>query len=105
MARKAKPLAKPFQGKWRITSMELWDRAAINLVGPGFIEFKGEEGAMAFIVVEAWLDVRYGERDGKPVAEFSWERHRRGRPTFRPRLGHDKQTRNPRRPHLFPPGR
>ncbi|MFA5952937.1 MAG: hypothetical protein WC807_21995 [Hyphomicrobium sp.] len=73
MARKAKPLAQPFEGKWRITSMELWDRAAINLVGPGYIEFKGAEGVMAFIVVEAWLDVRYGERDGKPIAEFSWE--------------------------------
>jgi hypothetical protein len=73
MARKSKPLTQPFEGKWRMTSMELWDKAAINLVGPGFIEFTGEEGMMGFIVVKAWLDVRYGERDGEPIAEFSWE--------------------------------
>ena len=53
--------------------MELWDQAAIDLVEPGFLEFKGDSGAMCFIVVEAWLDVRYDMRNGKPFAEFSWE--------------------------------
>ena len=28
-------------GKWPITEMDLWDREAIDLVGPAFIEFKG----------------------------------------------------------------
>jgi len=53
--------------------MDLWDTAAIDLVQPGFIAFDGEEGEMRFIAVKAWLDVHYGTRDGKPVAEFTWE--------------------------------
>ncbi|MEM7036436.1 MAG: hypothetical protein AAF570_05595 [Bacteroidota bacterium] len=52
--------------------MELWDRASIDLVEPGYLEFKSDSGAMGFIVVEAWLDVRYVLRDGAPLAEFSW---------------------------------
>jgi hypothetical protein len=32
-------------GKWRITQMDLWDREAIDLVGPAFIELgKGQSG-------------------------------------------------------------
>tara|TARA_Y100000385_G_scaffold218650_1_gene227996 strand:- start:54 stop:398 length:345 start_codon:yes stop_codon:yes gene_type:complete len=73
MSRKISSLAKPFQGRWRITSMELWDKAAIDLVEPGFLEFKSDNGAMSLIVVEAWLDGRYATRDGEPFAEFSWE--------------------------------
>lgn len=73
MARKAERLAQPFQGRWRITAMDLWDKAAINLVEPGFVQVDGAEGEMRFIVVVAWLDIRYGLRDGEPIAEFSWE--------------------------------
>lgn len=62
-----------FQGKWRVVEMDLWDRQAINLVEPAFLEFAGQDGEMRFIAVRAWLDVRYGKRDGIPVAEFSWE--------------------------------
>jgi hypothetical protein len=29
-------------GRWRIREMDLWDH---DLLGPAFIEFKGEEGA------------------------------------------------------------
>jgi hypothetical protein len=57
--------AEPFQGKWGITGMALWATDAIDLVGPGFIEFEGDEGEMRFIAVTAWLDVRYVSRDGK----------------------------------------
>jgi hypothetical protein len=28
-------------GKWRIAEMDLWDREALDLVGPAFIEFGG----------------------------------------------------------------
>jgi hypothetical protein len=74
MARKKiSALAAPFQGRWRIAEMDLWDEDAVDLVEPGFVEFKGEEGEMRFIAVRAWLDVRYGARDGGPLAEFSWE--------------------------------
>ena len=74
MARKQVPaLALAFKGRWRIVAMDLWDKAAIDLVEPGFITFNGEEGEMRFIAVRAWLDVRYRSRDGVPIAEFSWE--------------------------------
>jgi len=53
--------------------MELWDRDAIDLVEPGFFAFDGESGEMGFIVVTACLDVRYENRDGVLMAEFSWE--------------------------------
>lgn len=32
-------------GRWRIETMELWDRDAIDLVEPGFIEFGGDLAA------------------------------------------------------------
>jgi hypothetical protein len=80
MARKAASFARPFQGRWRIKSMRLWDKAAVDLVAPGFIEVKGEQGEMRFIVVVAWLDIRYGLRDGEPIAEFSWEGEDEGDP-------------------------
>ena len=71
--KKVAALALPFQGRWRIAEMDLWDQDAIDLVEPGFIAFSGEDGEMRFIAVRAWLDVRYGARDGSAVAEFSWE--------------------------------
>ncbi len=40
-------------GKWRITQMDLWDREAIDLVGPAFIEFgDGRSGRFRFITVD-----------------------------------------------------
>ena len=74
MARKKASLcAAPFQGKWRIVEMDLWDDEAVNLVGPAFIHIKGQEGEMRFIAVTAWLDIRHDARPGSPIAEFSWE--------------------------------
>ena len=53
--------------------MDLWDNEALDLVEPAFLRFKAQEGEMRFIAVTAWLDVRYGARGGRPIAEFSWE--------------------------------
>ncbi len=66
-------LAAPFQGRWRIAEMDLWDNDALDLVEPAFLEIKGQEGQMHFIAVTAWLDIRYDARAGAPIAEFSWE--------------------------------
>jgi hypothetical protein len=61
-------------GRWRIVEMELWDREALHLVGPAFIEFgKDETGRFAFIAVEGWMDCRETPRDGRAGVEFSWE--------------------------------
>lgn len=74
MAKKKSPLlAAPFQGKWRIAEMDLWDDEAVDLVDQAFINIKGQDGEMRFIAVTAWLDVRYETRGGEPLAEFSWE--------------------------------
>jgi hypothetical protein len=69
--KKAPSLASAFQGRWRIETMDLWDRDAIDLVEPGFVAFNGEQGQMRFIALRAWLDVRYETRGKLPVA--AWE--------------------------------
>jgi len=71
--RKTSHTAAAFKGRWRIATMVLWNTDTIDLVEPGFIAFNGDQGEMRFIAVQAWLDVRYGIRDGAPIAEFSWE--------------------------------
>lgn len=64
---------KPFLGTWRIVEMEMWDQEAFDLLGPAHFTFREDElGDFRFIAVEGGLDCRYGERDGDPLAEFSW---------------------------------
>ncbi|MBI4537411.1 MAG: hypothetical protein HY712_05590 [candidate division NC10 bacterium] len=60
-------------GKWRIIEMDAWDREAIELVGPGFIEFHGQGGQFHFIAVDGWMNCRHGQRSGKPYVDFTWE--------------------------------
>ena len=62
-------------GRWRIVEMDLWDLEAIDLVGPGFIEFgKDDTGGFGFIAVQGWMDCRHSERDGRrPCVEFTWD--------------------------------
>jgi hypothetical protein len=61
-------------GRWRIVAMELWDADAIDLVGPGFIEFGRDRlGRLGFIAVQGQVDWREVVRDGRPGVEFTWE--------------------------------
>ena len=56
-----------------IVEMDLWDRDAIDLVGPGFIEFLADgSGRFGFIAVDGYLDCR---QDGgsPPRLEFTWK--------------------------------
>ena len=49
-----------------------WDE--IDLGGSAHITFSGKDhGKLAFLAVDADLDVRYGSRDGAACAKFSWE--------------------------------
>jgi hypothetical protein len=67
-------MAKAFKGRWRISEMDVWDNDYLDLVEPAHIVFESEnDGAFVFGTVKAWLDVRYGARDGSACAEFSWE--------------------------------
>lgn len=61
-------------GRWRIVAMSGWDRDAIDLVEPAFIEFTFDgAGQFGFIAVQGWLDCRPVERDSGPGVEFTWE--------------------------------
>jgi len=81
MARKkTSVLAAPFQGRWRIAEMDLWDNDALDLLGPAFLEINGENGEMGLIAIQASLDVRYDARAGAPVAEFTFDGVDEGEP-------------------------
>ncbi|MGH3915851.1 MAG: hypothetical protein ACRDTC_20945 [Pseudonocardiaceae bacterium] len=61
-------------GRWQIVEMDMWDRDAIDLLEPGFIEFIGDgTGQFGFIAVHGWMDCRTTERDGRPAVEFCWD--------------------------------
>jgi hypothetical protein len=54
--------------------MDLWDAEAIDLLGPGYIQFGADRtGHFRFIAVDGWMDCRSGRRDGRPCVEFTWE--------------------------------
>jgi hypothetical protein len=61
-------------GAWRIVEMDLWGAEAIDLLGPGYIQFGADRtGRFRFIAVEGWMDCYSGQRDGRPCVEFTWE--------------------------------
>ena len=63
--------------------MDQWDRDAIELLGPAFIELNADRtGRFRFIAVEGYLDCRHGEREGCPRVEFTWEGQDEGNPAF-----------------------
>jgi hypothetical protein len=101
---KANVLDAPFQGRWRIAEMELWDNDALDLVKPAFIDIAGQEGEMRFIAVRAWLDIRYTAYGGGPRTEFSWEGVDGRRSALRTRLAGNRHCRSPRRPQILSHG-
>jgi hypothetical protein len=67
---------KTFGGIWRIAEMGEWDRDDFELLGPAWFTFGPRDGSeFRFIAVEGAMDCRYGERDGRPGVEFTWEGH------------------------------
>lgn len=95
-----------FEGRWRIVDMELWDKDAIDLVGPGFIEIVDNgQGRFRFIAVEGWMDIRDVEREGRAGIEFSWGGNDESDPRQRPRLGNAVARRLSARSDLCPHGR
>ncbi len=43
--RRESALAKAFEGRWRITEMDVWDNDYLDLVEPAHITFEGEDDA------------------------------------------------------------
>ncbi len=67
-------MASRIAGSWRIVEMDLWDREAIDLIGPAFIKFNADgTGHFRFIAVEGYLDCRDAERADQPRVDFTWE--------------------------------
>lgn len=72
-ATSARVQASSMSGKWRILEMDLWDREALDLLGPAFIEFQPDgTGSFGFIAVHGWIDWRPAATATSAV-EFSWE--------------------------------
>jgi hypothetical protein len=66
-------MSNPFLGLWRIVEMELWERDDIDMLRPGYIRFNRDgTGKFHFMAVQGEMDCRVGERDGRPIVEFSW---------------------------------
>jgi hypothetical protein len=60
----------PLLGKWRITSMELWDAAFIDLLGQGFIRVAAERSSeFSFGAIQGALDCQFGSHS----IYFTWE--------------------------------
>jgi hypothetical protein len=73
MAKKAKPTS-PFQGRWRIVSMEMWDQDFVDAEVEGYFEFGPDGlGSFQFGYVSGDIDYKVDTRDGKPRVEWSWD--------------------------------
>lgn len=61
-------------GRYRITSMEVWDQDFVDAEAPGFIEFKKSGlGEFHFGYVRCDIDWEEAERDDEPSIEFSFQ--------------------------------
>ncbi|MGV9747779.1 hypothetical protein ACWDTG_23160 [Rhodococcus zopfii] len=65
---------KRLTGRWRIVEMDMWDREAIDLIEPGFIEFGPDRtGEFGFVALRGSMDCRTTKRDGHTAVEFTWD--------------------------------
>ena len=61
-------------GVWRIVDTELWDLDDLDLVEPAQLTLEPDGlGALRLLAIEADLDYRIVERDGRPAGEFSFD--------------------------------
>ncbi len=68
------PQDHPTLGRWRIISMDQWDRASVDAEVEGYFRFdRGEGGEFRFGFVRGEVSCEPTERDGRPAVEWSWE--------------------------------
>ncbi len=62
-----------FIGYWRITKMDVWDTAYVDLIVPGFIAFDMEDdhlmGQFQVGTVKGWLDCPIRDVSGESYVE------------------------------------
>ena len=64
----------PFQGRWRITWMEVWDQDSVDEVVEGYFKVGSDGfGEFQFGTVRGEIDYRLGTRNDNPSIDFSWE--------------------------------
>lgn len=65
--------SNPFEGKWRVVDMEIWDQDFVDMEVPGFIEINDDEtGSFQFGAVVGNIDGRVEQLEDGLVLEFSW---------------------------------
>jgi hypothetical protein len=68
MAMKSKPQS-PFEGRWRITSMEMWSQDFVDAEVEGFIEFRLDGlGSFQFGYVSGDIDTGTALGTGSPAS-------------------------------------
>lgn len=72
-----------FNGKWEIVQMEAWDKNAIDLVEPGYIEFGNRKSGLLHLIC-IYADIHYqinndkvmfsfrGDDEGDPISGRGW---------------------------------
>lgn len=54
--------------------MELWTAEDLDLLGPAHLTLERDgSGDMSFVAIDAGIDYRVVQRDGRPAVEFSFE--------------------------------
>ena len=67
-------LSADISGRWRIIAMDLWDREAVEMDGPAYVDLRRDgTGVLHFVAVDAELDCEPSTRDGRPVVDFTFE--------------------------------
>jgi hypothetical protein len=67
-------MLQEFVGRWRIVEMEQWDKDFIDMIVPGFFEFRKDgTGEFQFGCVNGQMDCRAEKCDSQTRLSFSWE--------------------------------
>ena len=72
-----------FSKRWRITSIEGWDKDDLDLLGPAYIEFdRTGTGGFQLLAISGYIDYRITSEADGPLVEWSWSGDDDGTDTF-----------------------
>ncbi|HEX3578650.1 MAG TPA: hypothetical protein VHY33_08820 [Thermoanaerobaculia bacterium] len=65
--------AESFLGRWRISTVEGWEKSDVDLAGPAHIEFaRRNDGDFQFSAVTGQIDYRVSLEPDGPFIEWAW---------------------------------